>query len=849
MPEDAEPYQILMKMESTELWSLNAVCLAAAGIALCSAKSAKADLLVEENFNLNISVEGGTFIGKDTFSLRLNPWNSTGADGSDANKRYQAADTSGGIYFDSFGNQLLSTGSGARLVGNQGIINAAVDPSLVSSDSETLWFSFMGRVFQSRQNSYIRLVFDGSGLTFFLHNTDGTIDNGYSLSIGTGDAIGTILATSPPAEGLTESFEDDTDSPAHLFVASIDFSDSGPETITVYVDPSDLEDITGDTPVFTAAVELGTTLSTIQMDSEGAVEDVYIDEIRIGNTASDVTPLDLGLIPPVISTLTVSNQLPPDIFLFTTATDADFDANAAVVGISLDDGAPADITLNYGGTAIETLVDAEFDVNLFSPAMFTSSGFLEVTATNEDGMSLPLQANVFIDEKLKVNSFSSRATSAPMNTRIPLEWDVYGGFNSSITDGSQGPYFSIEDSVGNKLDILGFETDYPEDTTNEYRLAGNSPTPPEVINAITFDLATVDTSALTLPATLTFTLRASNYAGDTISSFDLEITEAATFPEIGSGPMLYESFDLKGATEGDSLLSTDTGSDNLDFWGPQNAGTTNDMEFGAYPSAYSDGINQLASSGSAGFLDGNAGPFQAPLKLPIPVADGETLFVSYVGSMEQNGEQNSWLGLIFDSGTFQSRFNIGENSDNFFSLQAFGFGIDSAGTGTPDNNPINQQDFYVVAITFSDLAEETIQIYKNPPLDAESLDSITADVTASAELNATVLTGLNANSDGAITDLRLDEIRIGKSYPDVSPSIPAPGETIKLVATGFDEFGNFFIEIDGSVEGRKVTQSDSVGGFMDAVDVTDDGVSTFFIPLSSLDANADGAAFMRVEDE
>ncbi|MGD7654589.1 MAG: LamG domain-containing protein [Verrucomicrobiales bacterium] len=82
-------------------------------------------------------------------------------------------------------------------------------------------------------------------------------------------------------------------------------------------------------------------------------------------------------------------------------------------------------------------------------------------------------------------------------------------------------------------------------------------------------------------------------------------------------------------------------------------------------------------------------------------------------------------------------------------------------------------------------------------------------------------------------------------------TVTVEGETtITITDCGFDDSGNYFIDVAEGVVGLKVTTSPDLDTpFTDATGVSNDGANRFTIAAGSLDSNADGRDFFRVETE
>lgn len=247
-----------------------------------------------------------------------------------------------------------------------------------------------------------------------------------------------------------------------------------------------------------------------------------------------------------------------------------------------------------------------------------------------------------------------------------------------------------------------------------------------------------------------------------------------------SGLLAYEPFGYgSGLGEGDSFVGAWTGSENLWVWDSSGDTTGSDAAkyYSTFSAPYSDGTYTLPSAGSAGYLEGDQGPLSAMLISPAAFLDGSTAYLSYMARLNDSDRQQSWVGLQFDAATLEIRFSEAGTDpsgvrDN--GLYAVVFNNNEANTGGLDIHPLGQDDFYVVRIDFSDSGNEMVYVFKNPDLATPpSLGSAVS--TYSIELGS-VLTAIQLNSNGALPDLQVDEIRVGTSYAAVAPVGLSPYE-------------------------------------------------------------------------
>ncbi|VGO13330.1 Dextranase [Pontiella desulfatans] len=240
--------------------------------------------------------------------------------------------------------------------------------------------------------------------------------------------------------------------------------------------------------------------------------------------------------------------------------------------------------------------------------------------------------------------------------------------------------------------------------------------------------------------------------------------------------LVYEPFSHgTGLGEGDSFIGVLTGAINLQPWdsSADANGTDENKKYEAFAAPYTDGTFTLQTEGSAGLLVGDQGPFSAALSSPVSFSDGDTAYVAYMASLEDSDRQQSWLGLPFDADTLEIRFHqTGASGAVDNGMFAVVFNNNAVTAGGFDNNPLNQDDLYVVRIDFYEAGDEQVYVFKNPNL-TEVPTPGSAISSYSIELGST-LSALELNSNGALPDLNIDEIRVGTSYAAVVPTGLSP---------------------------------------------------------------------------
>jgi len=249
-------------------------------------------------------------------------------------------------------------------------------------------------------------------------------------------------------------------------------------------------------------------------------------------------------------------------------------------------------------------------------------------------------------------------------------------------------------------------------------------------------------------------------------------------PEPPSELFVYEPFGYgSGLGEGDSFVGVITGSENLLPWDSSGDASGSDAakKYEVFTAPYTDGTFTLQTEGSAGFLEGDQGPFSANLVSPVTFNDGDIIYAAFMARMEASDRQQSWVGFQFDLDTLEIRFHeagIDPSGIRDNLLYAVVFNGNTATTGGVDDNPLEQDDLYVVRIDFSDSGNEQVYVFKNPNLtEVPTLGS--AISTYSIELGST-LSALELNSNGALPDLKVDEIRVGTTYSSVVPTGLSP---------------------------------------------------------------------------
>lgn len=230
--------------------------------------------------------------------------------------------------------------------------------------------------------------------------------------------------------------------------------------------------------------------------------------------------------------------------------------------------------------------------------------------------------------------------------------------------------------------------------------------------------------------------------------------------------VVHEPFE---GTPGTTFIGSTGGTGWNGPWVLTGDGTSASVLFEAFSQPYSDGTLNLAESGEAGLLNGNTGPVERPVAASTAnnFSDGDTLWFSFRLRMERTDRQSG--GAIFD-------FNGGSL---LVELESDPVNDDDTATirvGTVDSPPVSPMvntDFFLVGkIVFSDSGAETIKLWRDPALGSAPSDG-TALVSVSLELGSS-LTNVSINSDGAATDGRFDEIRIGEAFSDVLVGVTPP---------------------------------------------------------------------------
>ena len=226
-----------------------------------------------------------------------------------------------------------------------------------------------------------------------------------------------------------------------------------------------------------------------------------------------------------------------------------------------------------------------------------------------------------------------------------------------------------------------------------------------------------------------------------------------------SAQLVHEPFDGSG-----DLVGSSGGIGFSGAW-TDSGDTAGSATFSPFANNYSDGSNNLSSSGSAAFLDGNIGPLIRSASHAF--SNGETAWIAIRGRWEGTDRQQSGFEFQFTGSNLLLDFNAGATNDDNSGIIRLG------SASTAPLSPITNSDFFFVLRIDFNAGAETLTLWRDPSLTGEP-DPTDALLTTSLELGS-AFTGLSMNSDGAITALRADEFRLATSFPEAAPKdIPEP---------------------------------------------------------------------------
>lgn len=247
----------------------------------------QAALLVYEPFEFGIGLrDGDSFIGVDTGAIGLLPWEN-GKTGTPLDKHYKlmSAPYSDGEH------KLAISGSAAYLDGNQQFVEAKVDAPMPMRGGDVLYVSFMVNKLGDYQPDGLGLIFDQNSIYALFHPGTERKNGEWSLKLNVGkspDDFGYFYSDDEYEDVLTIGKE-------YFVVMKIEFHDQAKESISIAINPRLSEEPTWS---FRHLEELGTTLGSIIMHAPGADTtpppgaDLMMDEIRIGTSYNDVTPIE-----------------------------------------------------------------------------------------------------------------------------------------------------------------------------------------------------------------------------------------------------------------------------------------------------------------------------------------------------------------------------------------------------------------------------------------------------------------------------------------------------------------------------------------------------------------------------
>jgi len=273
--------------------------------------------------------------------------------------------------------------------------------------------------------------------------------------------------------------------------------------------------------------------------------------------------------------------------------------------------------------------------------------------------------------------------------------------------------------------------------------------------------------------------------------------------------IVHEPFE---GTNGASFVGSAGGTGWGGPWLLTGQGSAATAVFEAFGSSWSDGTHTLADSGEAGLLKGNTGPVERAVAASAQnhFGDGESAWISYRTRLQRTDRQNTGVTFGFDGGNLVVDLESDPTTDDNLGT------IRAGGVDSPPITPFFDTDFFlVVRIEFSATAAENVTVWRDPALAAEPAAG-TALVTASVELGTT-LAGISINSNGAATDGKFDEIRVGESFADaVVHDPPAPPVIESLTVDKAVIVNGERAEISWLVDGATtISISPTIGGGLD----------------------------------
>lgn len=139
----------------------------------------------------------------------------------------------------------------------------------------------------------------------------------------------------------------------------------------------------------------------------------------------------------------------------------------------------------------------------------------------------------------------------------------------------------------------------------------------------------------------------------------------------------------------------------------------------------------------------------------------------------------------------------------------------------------------------------------------QTADSFPTVINGGADWETYSITNLfvpaTINAGGAVDGIKIVLLWGAGSdvgFDNVEIVIPQPASTITITESGFDGGGNFYLDVAEGVAGLRVMTSPDLtpGSFVPASGVSNNSANRFIISAASLDTNADGTEFFRVEE-
>ena len=236
----------------------------------------------------------------------------------------------------------------------------------------------------------------------------------------------------------------------------------------------------------------------------------------------------------------------------------------------------------------------------------------------------------------------------------------------------------------------------------------------------------------------------------------------------------YEGFDSAAAVGTDVTVVGTTGSG---FSGYVNTNFRMDMESGL------NYLDLVTVGGSGGMEVGVSGTQNLQMALTSSIANSGTIYVSYLMSVA--GVNSFGLNVGMQDGTVGDAASVTPVTEAVFRSTSSNWGIYGDGTGIdartgPDSSPDATLTFFVVSELNMD--SEVMTTWLNPTdlKDVSGTAAFTLTDTATSWDSLSHF-GFSLGSDILGT---IDEIRIGDTLLDVTPTVPEPSSLALLLGGG-----------------------------------------------------------------